>query len=90
MTLEELRKIKTSQDVYYKGNKAYLYVSPDRGYFLFSNVKGLGGSDTYPEVRESLGFSYSWWLAGREDGYDTCNIHEDIVIAAEKGRRRPL
>lgn len=86
MTLEELRKIKKSQDVYYKGNKAYLYVSLNRGYFLFSNTKGLSGSDPYPEVRSSLGFSYSWWLAGREDGYDSCNIHKDIVIA-KKGRR---
>jgi len=86
MTLEELRKIKKSQDVYYKGDKAYLYVTPNRGYFLFSNIKGLSGSDPYPKVRSALGFSCSWWLAGREDGYDSCNIHEDIVIA-KKGRR---
>lgn len=86
MTLEELRKIKKSQRVYYKGVEAYLYVSVEGGYFLFSNVPSLCGSDPYPEVRNSLGYSSSWWLAYINAGHDTCNIHEDIEIV-KKGRR---
>jgi hypothetical protein len=85
MTLEELRKIKNSQSVYYNGNVAYLYVFGDRGYYLFSNDPSLNGSDPCPIVRSSLGYSYSYWLASKDD-YDHCNRHVDIMIA-KKGRR---
>lgn len=86
MTLEELRKIECSQYVHYNNTTAYLYVSTTEGrYYLFSNILSLAGSDPYPEVRRALGYSYSYWLASKED-YDHCGRHEDIVIV-KKGRR---
>lgn len=87
MRLEELRKIKNSQKVYYNGTVAYLYVSTDRRYYIFSNETSLHGSDSYPEVRRTLGFSYSYWLADK-DRCDPCNKHKYITIPNE--RRRPL
>lgn len=87
MTLGELRKIKSSQYVYYEGAKAYLYVLAGRSYYLFSNNPNLNGSDPFPVFRSALGFSYSYWLAN-EDSYDPYNRHVDIVIV--KKRRRLL
>lgn len=87
MRLEELRKIKNSQKVYYRGAVAYLYVSTDLRYYIFSNETSLSGSDPYPELRSALGFSYSYWLANKDD-CDPCNKHRDITIPNE--RRRPI
>lgn len=85
MRLEELRKIKSSQYVYYKGVKAYLYVFPDRGYYIFSNDACIEGSDPFPAVRSALGFSYSYWLADQLS-CDPCSKHLNIMIP-KKGRR---
>lgn len=87
MTLEELRKIKSSQYVFYNGTVAYLYISTDGKYYIFSNETSLHGSDSYPAVRSALGFSYSYWLAS-EVRCDPCNKHKYITIPNE--RRRPI
>lgn len=87
MTLEELRKIKSSQYVFYNGTVAYLYISTDGKYYIFSNETSLHGSDSYPAVRSALGFSYSYWLANEVD-CDPCNKHRYITIPNE--RRRPI
>lgn len=85
MRLEELKKIESSQTVYYNGTVAYLYISTDKRYYLFSNETSLNGSDPYPSLRNSLGYAYSYWLADGRD-CDPHNYHLNIVIA-KKGRR---
>lgn len=85
MTLEELRKIKSSQYVFYNGTVAYLYISTEGKYYIFSNDPSLSGSDSFPAVRSALGFSYSYWLADK-NRCDSLNKHEDIVLF-KKGRR---